>query len=237
MSYGLVRQSMFTVNVRLTKGGKEWYSFLNRFSRLREYMKNKLRLLWWKIKRQPFVTIAIVAINALVFLLCKISPMFYAMGDCGVYNVLYDKEYARVIWSMFFHSDAYHIFNNMIIVVFLGSILESQVGHLLYGLVYFVAGIGGNIFSLIVKCYHQDWSVSIGASGAVFGLDGLLLAMALLLWDRIDIPVGRVILVVFLSVYSGFSNPGIDNAAHVGGLLVGFLVGIPICLYQRRKHR
>ena len=199
-------------------------------------MKTKCRLLWWKIKRQPFVTIAIVAINVLVFLLCKIFPGFYEMGACGIYNVLYDKEYARIIWSMFFHSDAYHIFNNMIIVVFLGSILESQVGHLRYGLVYFISGIGADIFSLMVKWYHQDWSVSIGASGAVFGLDGLLLAMALLLWDRIDIPIGRVIFVVFLSVYSGFSNPGIDNAAHVGGLVVGFLIGIPICLYQRRKH-
>ena len=57
-----------------------------------------------------------------------------------------------------------------------------------------------------------------------------------MLGDRIEIPIGRVIFVVFLSLYSGFSNPGIDNAAHVGGLIVGFLMGIPICLYQRRKH-
>ena len=233
----MVRQSMFTANVRLTKGGKEWYSFLNRFINVEGIMKTKCRLLWWKIKRQPFVSISIVGINVLVFLLCKIFPMLYEKGHCGIYNVLAEKEYARVIWSMFFHSDAHHIFNNMIIVVFLGTILESQIGHLLYGVVYFIAGIGADIFSLVVKWYHQDWSVSIGASGAVFGLDGLLLAMALLLWDRIDIPIGRVIIVVFLSLYSGFSNPGIDNAAHVGGLIVGFLLGIPICLYQRRKHR
>ena len=55
-------------------------------------MKTKCRLLWWKIKRQPFVTIAIVAINVLVFLLCKIFPGFYEKGACGIYNVLYDKE-------------------------------------------------------------------------------------------------------------------------------------------------
>ncbi len=181
------------------------------------------------------MSIGIVGISVLIFLLCKIFPMFSEKGYCGIYSVLYEKEYARVVWSMFFHSDAAHIFNNMIIVLFLGSILESQVGHLMYGLVYFISGIGADIFSLAVKWYHQDWAASIGASGAVFGLDGLLLAMALLLRDRVDIPIGRVIFVVFLSVYSGFSNPGIDNAAHVGGLFVGFLVGIPICLYQRRK--
>lgn len=199
-------------------------------------MKTKCRLLWWKIKRQPFVSIGIVGINLLIFLLCMIFPWFYEKGLCGIYQVLFEKEYGRIVWSMFFHSDAQHIFNNMIIVLFLGSILESQVGHFMYGLVYFISGIAADIFSLVIKWFHQDWAVSIGASGAVFGLDGLLLAMTLFMGDRIDIPVGRVIFVVFLSVYSGFSNPGIDNAAHVGGLLVGFLLGIPICIYQRRKH-
>ena len=200
-------------------------------------MKTKFRLWWWKIKRQPFISIAIVAINLLVFLFCVIFPWLNEKGYCGIYNVIYEKEYARVIWSMFFHSDAHHVFNNMIIVLFLGSILESQVGHLLYGGVYFVSGIAANIFSLVVKWYHQDGAVSIGASGAVFGLDGLLRAMALLMWNRIELSIGRVIFVVFLSVYSGFSNPGIDNAAHVGGLFMGFLLGIPICLYQRKNHR
>lgn len=199
-------------------------------------MKAKCRLWWWKIKRQPFVSIGIAGINLLIFLLCVIFPWFYEKGYCGIYNVLYEKEYTRVIWSMFFHSDAQHIFNNMIIVLFLGSILESRVGHLLYGVVYFISGIAADIFSLAVKWYQQDWSVSIGASGAVFGLDGLLLAMVLLMRERTELPIDRVIFVVFFSVYSGFSNPGIDNAAHVGGLFMGFLLGIPICLHLRKKH-
>lgn len=199
-------------------------------------MKAKYRLWWWKIKRQPFVSIGIVGINLLIFLLCIIFPWFYEKGYCGIHNILYEKEYTKVIWSMFFHSDARHIFNNMIIVLFLGSILESQVGHLLYGVVYFISGIGANLFSLAVKWFQQDWAVSIGASGAVFGLDGLLLAMVLLMRDRIELDIGRVIFVVFLSLYSGFSQIGIDNAAHVGGLFGGFLLGMPICLYLRKKH-
>lgn len=199
-------------------------------------MKAKYRLWWWKIKRQPFVSIGIVGINLLIFLLCIIFPWFYEKGYCGIHNILYEKEYTKVIWSMFFHSDARHIFNNMIIVLFLGSILESQVGHLLYGVVYFISGIGANLFSLAVKWFHQDWAVSIGASGAVFGLDGLLLAMVLLMRDRIELDIGRVIFVVFFSLYSGFSQIGIDNAAHMGGLLGGFLLGMPICLYLRKKH-
>lgn len=200
-------------------------------------MKAKTRLFWWQIKGRPFVSITIVGINLIVFLLCIFFPEIYEKGYCGIYDVLLNKEYGRVLWSMFFHADAEHIFSNMIIVFFLGSMLETQVGHFLYGLVYLISGLGANAFSLLVKWYHQDWAVSIGASGAVFGLDGLLLAMALFMRGRIDIPIERVIIVVFLSIYSGFSNQGIDNAAHVGGLLVGFLLGIAICMYLRKKQR
>lgn len=123
----------------------------------------------------------------------------------------------------------------MVIVLFLGSMLERQVGHVLYGLVYLAAGIGSGLFSLLVKWYQFDGAVSIGASGAVFGLDGLLLAMVIFLANRIEIPASRVILVVFLSLYSGFSNSGIDNAGHVGGLVIGFIFGVAICFYIRRK--
>ena len=200
-------------------------------------MKAKTRLFWRQIKGQPFVSITIVGINLIVFLLCIFFSGIYEKGYCGIYDVLLNKEYGRVLWSMFLHADAEHIFSNMIIVFFLGSMLETQAGHFLYGLVYFISGLGANAFSLLVKWYHQDWAVSIGASGAVFGLDGLLLAMALFMRGRIDIPIERVIIVVFLSIYSGFSNQGIDNAAHVGGLLVGFLLGIAICMYLRRKQR
>ena len=200
-------------------------------------MNTKVKLLWWKLKRQPFVSIVIVGINLLIYLLCLVFPQIYEKGSCSVYHVLSCKEYGRIIWSMFLHADAEHIFNNMIIVVFLGSMLESNVGHGKYGLVYLASGIVGNLFSLLVKWYNFDWSGSIGASGAVFGLDGLLLAMALFMRERIDIPMGRVIIVVFLSAYSGFAHSGIDNAAHVGGLFIGFLLGIPISIYLRRKDR
>lgn len=196
-------------------------------------MNNKLKVLLWKIKRYPFISISIAAINLLVFLLCKIFPAIYSGGYSGIYEVLYCKEYGRIIWSMFLHSDAEHIFNNMIIVVFLGSILEEQIGHFWYGLIYFISGIGANIFSLAVKYVNYDFAGSLGASGAVFGLDGLLLATVLFMGNRLELPITRVILVIFLSVYSGFTSSGIDNAAHVGGLVLGFLLGILLSVGMR----
>ena len=200
-------------------------------------MKENIRLIWRQIHRYPFVSSALVGIKLLVFILCMIFPQIYDEGGCGLYQVLYCKDYARVFWSTFLHSDAEHIFNNMIIVMFLGSMLEQQVGHIKYGLVYFVSGIGASLFSLWVKWYQYDWAVSIGASGAVFGLDGLLLAMVLFRRDYMDLPIARVILVVFLSVYSGFTHSGIDNAAHVGGLFLGFVLGVVICIYMNAKGK
>lgn len=200
-------------------------------------MRDRIRLIWKQISRYPFVSITIVSINLLVFILCMIFPQIYNKGGSGIYQVVFCKDYARVLWTMFLHSNAEHIFNNMIIVMFMGSMLEQQVGHIKYGLVYFVSGIGASLFSLWVKWYHYDWSVSIGASGAVFGLDGLLLAMVLFRKDDMNLPIARVILVIFLSVYSGFSNSGIDNAAHVGGLFIGFVLGTVICISMNAKRK
>lgn len=199
-------------------------------------MNAKMRVLLWKIKKYPFVSIGIVAVNVIVFILCMIFPQIYEKGYNGIYQVLTEKEYARVLWSTFLHSDARHIFNNMIIVLFMGTMLEENVGHGLYAGIYFLAGIGGNLLSLLVNWWHGDYTVSLGASGAVFGLDGLLLAMVLFMGSRVQLAKERVILVVFLSLYSGFQSSGIDNAAHVGGLITGFLLGIPACMICRKKE-
>ena len=78
-------------------------------------MNTKMKLLLWRVKNYPFVSIGIVVINFIVFLLCMIFPQIYEKGYNGIYQVLLQKEYGRVVWSTFLHSDAGHIFNNMII--------------------------------------------------------------------------------------------------------------------------
>lgn len=201
-------------------------------------MNDQMKLLLWKIKNQPFVSIALVAVNILVFLLCVLfGNSIYDAGCNGVWDVIVNKEYGRILWAMFLHSDVEHLFSNMLLVFFLGSMLEQEIGHLSYGVIYFLSGIGGNIVSLYVKWMSNDWSVSIGASGAAYGLDGLLLAMVLLGGSRLQsITPSRVVVMIALSLYSGFVGSNIDNAAHVGGLLVGFCLGVLACLIHRRKQ-
>lgn len=192
-------------------------------------------------KRQeiPWVSGTLVAINVIVFLICTFSDgVLYNKGELDVINVLVNRQYGRILWAMFLHADIEHLFNNMVILFFLGAMIENIVGHARLLLLYFLSGTGGNLCSLWMKIMHVDYSASVGASGAIFGLDGVLLAWILL--DRRSMPdvtPRRVILMIALSLYSGFSTQNIDNAAHVGGLVTGFLTGLIFCAIRKYRRQ
>ena len=165
-----------------------------------------------RLRNVPWVSGMLVVINVIVFLMCTFSG------------------------NVFLHAGIEHIFNNMVLLFFLGAMIEKVTGHVTFLVLYFLSGIGGNLCSLLVKLLQMDYSASVGASGAIFGLDGVLLAWILL--DRQSMPdvtPKRVILMIALSLYSGFTAQNIDNAAHVGGLVTGFLAGLLFCAL--RKHR
>lgn len=189
------------------------------------------------MKSRPIVSTALVVINAVVFLLCNFfGNRLYNVGILDVYHVIIKEEYGRILWSMFLHSGINHLFNNMLILFFLGSMIEKEVGHFRYGLLYFLSGIGGNLLSLWVKAVKSDPAGSLGASGAVFGLDGVLLAMVFFSGRQMEnVTLPRVLLMIIYSLYAGFRGDNIDNAAHIGGLLTGFLIASLMCLYQRLK--
>ena len=180
------------------------------------------------LKNVPIVSLLLVSINLIVFLSGFIaSDTLSYMGSLQKTAIVESREYGRVVWAMFLHADVSHLFNNMIILFFLGSMLEKEVGHIWFGIIYFLSGIGGNLVSLAVKIWENSETPSIGASGAVFGLDGLLLVLVLFSTSfRNTATPTRVILMIVLSLYNGFTGQNIDNAAHIGGLAVGFAVGM-----------
>lgn len=186
----------------------------------------------------PIAGGVLVAINVIIYIVCLFTGgELYSRGSLNVYGVLIKHEYERVLWAMFLHSGATHLFSNMLILFFMGAMIEKEVGHICYLLLYFLSGIGGNLLSLLIKVINSDMSSSVGASGAVFGLDGVLLAMVLLSGRKMqDVTPARVLAMIALSLYSGFSGSNIDNAAHVGGLITGFLGGCAVCILQRRRR-
>lgn len=191
-----------------------------------------------RLQSVPIVSGVLVGINVLVFLVCIFTgDALYRAGILWAYAVLENREFGRILWAMFLHSDIGHLFNNMVILFFLGAMIEKEVGHVRYGVLYFLSGIGGNLLSLLVKAVTGDLSGSIGASGAVFGLDGALLAMVLLSGRRMEgVTPGRVVFMVVYSLYSGFNGKNIDNAAHIGGLIIGFGAAAVMCMIQRMRN-
>lgn len=219
----------------MTNRVKKWYSFLDRMMREKMHVGDKMKYIWKRFQTYPFISIMLVSINCILFLLCQFSDeSFYLKGSLGVHSIVSEQEYARFIYAMFLHWNLEHLFNNMILLLFMGSMLEKAVGHIPYVFLYFASGIGGGVLSVMIKAMNNDWAVSAGASGAIFGLDGLLLAVVLLIRYKVqEITPVRVGIMIVLSLYGGFSGSNIDNAAHVGGLIVGFLLGLLICTIIR----
>lgn len=189
-------------------------------------------------KYQPFVSMALVIINVIVFVICHFTDdLLYDRGVLDLFSVMVDGEYGRIIWSMFLHSGINHLFNNMLILFFMGSMIEKEIGHLGYALLYFISGIGGNLLSLWWKIANKEISASLGASGAIFGLDGVLLAMVLFSGREMEnVTPLRVAFMIAYSLYGGFAGRNVDNAAHVGGLVTGFVIMSVVCIWQRRNR-
>jgi rhomboid protease GluP len=149
-------------------------------------------------------------------------------GALYVPAVLEDHEYYRMITSMFMHFGFEHLFFNMILLYYMGTVLEKGLGEIRFLLLYFMSGLIGNVASLIWYSQIDRMAVSAGASGAIFGLVGAALYLVIKhkgYYRGIDIR--RLVLMIGVNLYNGFVvQSGINNAAHVGGLVSGFLLGV-----------
>lgn len=136
-------------------------------------------------------------------------------------------EWYRLVTHMFLHGDIWHLGNNMLILFCLGNALEHYVGRISYVSVYFLSGILAGLGSVV---YNTTGAVSVGASGAVFGVVGAMAWLVLQNRGRLEGFTGsRMIVFILLSIYAGFADRGVDNAAHVAGLMAGFLLAMLLC--------
>jgi rhomboid protease GluP len=152
----------------------------------------------------------------------------YIAGRCGTNLVLYKWQYWRLLTSVFLHAGLSHLGSNLLVQILMGGAVERNLGHIRYLFLYLVSGIGGNVVSVLYDRVQGVNTYSVGASGAVFGVMGTLII--LILRGRKKLRSGssllpRAAFAVFYAVYSGFRNPYTDNAAHLGGLLFGAVLG------------
>lgn len=142
-------------------------------------------------------------------------------------------EWYRLVTYLFLHGDISHLGHNMLILFFLGNVLERYFGKIRYIIVYFFSGILAAIGSIV---YNTTETVCVGASGAVFGVIGATLWLVIKNKGNLtEFTKEQMIIFLVLSVFAGFGNYGVDNAAHIAGLIAGFFLGM--LLYWKTEDK
>jgi len=194
-----------------------------------------------KPKEGFWVTPLLIYLNIFIFLIMAFVGLGFISfkgQDLLTWGANYrplttNGEWWRLLTSVFLHGGFIHLFSNMYALLFVGIFLEPLLGKIRYILVYVLTGIIASCASL----WWHDATVSVGASGAIFGLYGLFIA--LLLTKVFPSHLGKAFLLSVL-LFIGYNllmgiMGGIDNAAHIGGLISGFIIGI--ILYPKLKKQ
>lgn len=182
--------------------------------------------------KKPIVTYILLGIISLVFLLGFITDpnyIVYHFGNNG--DLVRAGEYYRLITSCFIHVDVFHFLCNAYALYVIGTMAEGYYGKLKFSLIYFIGGLAGSLLSIAMND-----SFSIGASGAIFGLFGCLLYFGY--HYRVyfgSVLLQKIVPIVILNLFIGFMVTGIDNFAHIGGLVGGFLVSKAVGINSKDK--
>lgn len=177
---------------------------------------------------KPTVTYALIGINAVVFALQMLIGVDQVAGDWGMWpiGIGLGNEWWRLLTAAFLHGSFLHIAFNMYVLFALGPTLERVLGHARYLLLYLVAALGGGVASYAFSDYQ---TVSVGASGAIFGLMGALVVAG----RRLQYDIKQVAILLVVNFVIGFMAPGVDWRAHLGGMLTGAAMAAVLVLPPR----
>ena len=138
-------------------------------------------------------------------------------------------DWWRLLTSAFLHASITHLLFNMAALWFVGSAIEPRLGRWRYLAVYLLSALGGSVLSYVVD---SPAIPTVGASGAVFGLFGSVLILAM----RLRLDIAGILGIIVLNAVLGFVIPGINWRAHLGGLIVGSLVTAAM-VYPPKQYR
>ncbi|CAL0324435.1 unnamed protein product [Lupinus luteus] len=145
------------------------------------------------------------------------------MGALDVNKVIHRHQGWRLITCMWLHGGVFHLLANMLGILVIGIRLEQGFGFVLVGLLFIISGFGGSLLSAL---FIQS-NISVGASGALFGLLGGMLSELITNWSIYDNKrqaLFILVVVIVINLVVGIL-PHVDNFAHIGGFLTGFLLG------------
>ena len=182
-------------------------------------------------KKKPIITYGIMSICVIVF------ALMYILGDGSLDNITLlrfganldvltkNGDYFRLITCAFLHIGIVHLIFNMYALYIIGPQVESFFGKIKYLSIYLISAVSASILSL---SFNTN-TISAGASGAIFGLLGALLYFGYHYRVYLGNAVrSQIIPIIIINLLFGFTMTGIDNAAHIGGLIGGVLASIAL---------
>ena len=174
--------------------------------------------------KKPVITYALIIINVIAFVLSVFNDAILPMFAVNRELIVNFGQYYRLFTGMFLHVSIFHLLFNMYALYIIGMQLESFLGKAKYLIVYLLSGIGASMLSIFFSN-----SFSVGASGAIFGLMGSLLYFGYHYRVYLDSVVkSQIIPLIVLNLFIGFMFSGIDNWAHIGGLVGGILATMAV---------
>lgn len=178
--------------------------------------------------KTPIITYFLISVNVLI------AIYMYILGNADSLiqelalskpHVVSNNEFYRIFTSAFLHGSISHILINMYSLYIIGTQIEGFMGRGKYLIIYFFSILMGSLFSLVLN----DNVVSVGASGAIFGLLGSLLYFGYHYRVYLgNVLKSQIIPIILINLAIGFMIPGIDNFAHIGGLVGGVLITLSL---------
>lgn len=187
-------------------------------------MFNRRENLTQYMKLYPIISTLLI-INITVHILSYVPSLgdeLFQFG-AGANFLIADGEYWRLITSIFLHAGFLHLLFNCFSLYVFAPEMERILGKARFLTLYFVSGLFGNVATYV---FLDMRTVSVGASGAIFGVFGAY--AALVYYTRKSMPALRQIIlpIIVISVVMTFLQPNVNAAAHIGGMVVGFVIGL-----------
>ncbi|GAA4317535.1 rhomboid family intramembrane serine protease [Mucilaginibacter gynuensis] len=227
-------------NVQLKKLPE--YSFRNQWETFYKFISSV------KTIGKSSVAIIIIGLNIMVFIIMVFAGLGFISFDgqelfawgANYRPAVISGQWWRLLTNIFLHGGLMHLIFNMYGLLFVSIFLEPVLGRVKFIIAYFLCGLLASLASI----WWYPATLSVGASGAIFGLYGVL--TALLTTKKTDANSQRGLLInnaifIGINLIIGFTG-GIDNAAHIGGLLTGFIVGYVMYFFiddpkPKRKYK
>lgn len=174
----------------------------------------------------PMITYWLIAVNVILY----VVPVLFGLYDSLIANysvwgpAIREGQTYRLLTGIFLHGGIMHLLFNCYALYVIGSQVENFLGRFKFLVIYLVAGISGALFSMIFGNY-----ASVGASGAIFGLMGALVYFGYHYRVYLgNVVKSQIIPLILLNLALGFFMSGVDNFAHIGGLIGGTLMSIAL---------